>query len=101
MLVDTCVWLDVAKDRNQLPLLDLMDEMIRLDLLRLLVPTTVLEEFQRNRDRVAQESRRSLSAHFRLVKDAVTKVGGEQKKLQDVMSHLCDLQSYVAGFLQR
>ena len=56
MLVDTCVWLDVAKDRSQLPLLDLMDEMIRLDLLRLLVPTTVLEEFQRNRDRVAQES---------------------------------------------
>ncbi|WP_263383535.1 PIN domain-containing protein [Granulicella arctica] len=91
MLVDTCVWLDVAKDRSQLPLLDLMDEMIRLDLLRLLVPTTVLEEFQRNRDRVAQESRKSLSAHFRLVKDAVTKVGGEQKKLQDVMSHLDDV----------
>jgi hypothetical protein len=33
MLVDTCVWLDLAKDRSQLALLDVIDEMIRLDML--------------------------------------------------------------------
>ncbi len=38
MLVDTCVWLDLAKDRSQLPLLDVIDEMIRLEMLILIVP---------------------------------------------------------------
>jgi hypothetical protein len=32
-LIDTCVWLDLAKDRRQAPLLDLIDEMIRLEML--------------------------------------------------------------------
>jgi hypothetical protein len=55
MLIDTCVWLDVAKDRSQLPLLDVIDEMIRLDMLTLIIPRAVLDEFKRNKERVAQE----------------------------------------------
>jgi hypothetical protein len=70
MLVDTCVWLDLAKDRSQLPLLDVIDEMIRLEMLILIVPRVVLDEFKRNKERVAQESRKSMSSVFRLVKDA-------------------------------
>lgn len=95
MLIDTCVWLDMAKDRSQLPLLDVIDEMIRLDMLTLIVPQVVLEEFKRNRERVAQESRKSMSAHFRLVRDAVTKVGGERKRLEVVLSHLDDVNHKI------
>lgn len=91
MLIDTCVWLDVAKDRSQLLLLDVIDEMIRLNMLTLVIPQVVLDEFKRNKERVAQESRKSMSTHFRLVRDAVTKVGGEKKRLEVVLSHLDDV----------
>jgi hypothetical protein len=91
MLIDTCVWFDLAKDRSLLPLLDVIDEMIRLDMLTLIIPRVVLDEFRRNKERVAQESRKSMPAHFRLVKDAVTKVGGEKKRLEVVLSHLDDV----------
>ena len=44
-LIDTCLWLDLAKDRRQAPLLDLIDEMIRLGMLGLIVPRLVLVGF--------------------------------------------------------
>jgi PIN domain len=95
LLIDTCVWLDVAKDRSQLPLLDVIEEMVRLGMLTLIVPRVVLDEFMRNKERVAQESRKSMSSHFRLVKDAVTKVGGESKRLEVVLSHLDDVNHKI------
>jgi hypothetical protein len=95
LLIDTCVWLDVAKDRNQLPLLDVIDEMVRLGMLTLIVPRVVLDEFRCNKERVAQESRKSMSSHFRLVKDAVAKVGGERRRLEVVLSHLDDVNHKI------
>lgn len=95
LLIDTCVWLDVAKDRTQLPSLDVIDEMIRLNMLVLLVPRVVLAEFKRNKERVAQESKKSMSSHFRLVREAVSKVGGEKKKLEAVLSHLDDVNHKI------
>src|ERR1700685_1481409 len=95
LLIDTCVWLDVAKDRSQLPSLDVIDEMIRLNMLTLLVPRVVLDEFKRNKERVAQESKKSMSSHFRLVREAVSKVGGEKKKLEAVLSHLDDVNHKI------
>lgn len=95
MLLDTCVWLDLAKDRSQLPLLDVIDEMIRLDMLTLTVPRIVLEEFQRNKERVAQESSKGILAHFRIVREAVSKVGGEKKLLETVLSHLDDVNHKI------
>jgi hypothetical protein len=87
-LIDTYVWLDLAKDRRQAPLLDLIDEMIRLEMLGLIVPRIVLEEFKNNKERVAQESSKSLSAHFRLVREALNKVGGEKERLDSVLAYL-------------
>jgi hypothetical protein len=51
----------------------------------------VVDEFRRNRERIARESAKSLSVHFRLVKEAVGKVGGDKKKMQVVLSHLEDV----------
>jgi hypothetical protein len=94
-LIDTCVWLDLAKDRRQAPLLDLIDEMIRLGMLVLIVPRIVLEEFKSNKERIAQESSKSLSAHFRLVREAVNKVGGEKKRLDSVLAYLDDVNHKI------
>ena len=88
MLIDTCVWLDLAKDQKQAPLIGVAEQLVKLGLLTMLVPRTVLDEFRRNRERIAKESAKSLSSHFRLVKDAVGKIGGDKKRVKLVLSHL-------------
>ncbi len=61
----------------------------------LIVPRLVLDEFRRNRERIAKESAKSLSAHFRLVKEAVGKIGGDKKKMRVVLSHLDDVDHKI------
>ncbi len=95
MLIDTCVWLDLAKDQKQVPVLGVVEEMIKRDMISLIVPQVVLTEFRRNRERVAKENARSLSTHFRLVKDAVGKIGGDKRKTNLVLSHLDDVDHKI------
>ena len=38
MLIDTCVWLDLAKDPKQTPVLDVIEELLRREMLSLIVP---------------------------------------------------------------
>ena len=91
ILVDTCVWLDLAKDTRQAPVLGVVKEMIKQKLITLLVPRLVLDEFRRNRTRIVTESTKSLSSHFRLVKDAVGSVGGDKRRVRAVIRHLEDV----------
>jgi hypothetical protein len=95
ILIDTCVWLDLAKDPKQTPVLGVVEEMVRRGMVTLIVPRVVLDEFRRNRDRIAKESAKSLSAHFRLVKDAVSKIGGDKERVQIVLSHLDDVDHKI------
>ena len=95
MLVDTCVWLDVAKDPRQVPVVGVIEEMVKHKLIELIVPRMVLDEFQRNRGRVAKEISKSLSTHIRLVKDAVAKIGGDKRRMRVVLSHLDDVNHKI------
>jgi hypothetical protein len=95
LLVDTCVWLDIAKDPKRTPILDVVGEMIRLGKITLIVPRIVLDEFQRNRERIARDSAKSLSTHFRLVKDAVGKMGGDKRRVKAVISYLEDVDHKI------
>jgi len=95
MLIDTCVWLDLAKDQKQVSVLGVVEEMVKRGMLSLIVPRVMLDEFRRNRERVAKESARSLSAHFRLVKEAVGKVAGDKRKTRVVLSHLDDVNHKI------
>ncbi len=99
MLIDTCVWLDLAKDQRQVPVLGVIEEMIKRGMVSLIVPRVVLDEFGRNRERIAKDSAKSLSAHFRLVKDAVGKIGGDKRRMRLVLSHLDDVdqKSRIVG----
>jgi hypothetical protein len=72
-----------------------VEEMVRLKLVELIVPRIVLDEFRRNRERIAKESAKSLSTHIRLVKDAVDKVGGDKGKMHVVLSHLDDVNHKI------
>jgi hypothetical protein len=95
ILVDTCVWLDLAKDQRQAPVLGVIEEMVSKGMVTLIVPRVVLDEFRKNRERIAKESAKSLSAHFRLVKDAVDKIGGNRRRVNIVLSHLDDVDHKI------
>ena len=43
ILIDTCVWLDIAKDPNLYHLIDIVEEMKRIGQLELIVPCIVIE----------------------------------------------------------
>src|SRR5262249_35026960 len=91
MLIDTCVWLDLAKDQKQVAVLGVVEEMVRRKTLSLIVPRLLLDEFRRNRERVAKDSAKSLTSQVRLVKDAVEKAGGDEQRTRLVLSHLDDV----------
>jgi hypothetical protein len=80
ILIDACVWFDLAKDYQQQPILTALEELIRLGDIELILPRTVIDEFARNKARVIQESCRSLSGTMKRVKEAVEKFGDPRKK---------------------
>jgi len=80
ILVDTCVWLDIVKSPDQQALLNIIEELIKRKELSLIVPRTVIDEFERNKERVIKESSQSLSNIIKRVKDVVDKFGDPKKK---------------------
>jgi hypothetical protein len=95
ILVDTSVWLDLVKDPKQVPVVGVVEEMVSQKLIELIVPRVVLDEFRLNRERIANESAKSVSTHVRIVKDAVHRVGGNKKRLRAVISHLDDVNHKI------
>jgi plasmid maintenance system killer protein len=80
LLIDTSVWLDLAKDYRQLPIIDALKYIWEANELELILPTTIVEEWSRNKERVIAESKRSLSSHFRLVREAVAQFVPESER---------------------
>jgi hypothetical protein len=95
VLIDTCVWLDLAKDPKQIAIADAIQQMVNHQLIELVVPSIVLEEFRKNKDRIAKESAKSLSAHFKVVREAVGRAGGRSRTLKTVLTHLSEVNHKV------
>jgi len=91
VLIDTCVWFKLAEDHQHTPLLQVVSGAVALGKMKLIVPTQVVDEFNRNRARVAKAADKSLSGHIREVRKAVMKVGGDKKKTQMVLAHLAEV----------
>lgn len=62
MLVDTCVWTDLAKDPTGQSLIRTLAESVRADDITLVVARTTLNELARNRDQLIEEIGRSISS---------------------------------------
>lgn len=80
ILIDTCVWLDLAKDYQQQAILAALEELVRHGKVELILPRIVVDEFARNKARVVEESGRSLSGTLKRVKEAVEKFGDPRRK---------------------
>jgi hypothetical protein len=95
VLIDTSVWLGLAEDPKQTPLLTALENMVDDGSLNLLVPQVVITEFEKNRARVAKSSAKSLSSHFNLVKDAIRKTSGDKKEKDKVLTYLSDVDHRI------
>ena len=90
LLVDTCVWLDMAKDYRHQPTLAALEQMIESGDVSLVLPQQSVVEFARNKDRIIKDSARSLSSHFKRVKEAIKQFGKSEGR-QQVLVSLDDL----------
>ncbi|WP_141521671.1 PIN domain-containing protein [Novosphingobium sp. PC22D] len=75
ILIDTCVWLDIAKDYRHLKTLDVLIDLIRDGEAELVVPQQTLDEFERNKGRIVKETSQGISAVFKRVSDAIRQHG--------------------------
>jgi PIN domain len=80
VLIDTCVWLDLAKDHQQQAILAALEELIRQGDITLILPRTIVDESARNRARIVEESGRSLSGTLKRAKEAIEKFGDPRQK---------------------
>jgi hypothetical protein len=90
LLIDTCVWLDLAKEHQQKALLAALEELTRNGDVELVVPRTVVDEFSRNKSRIVEEGRHSLSSTLKRVRDAAERLG-DRKKKRVVLDYLSDM----------
>ena len=80
LLIDTSVWLDLAKDYRLSAVLTALEDLINAGTVELIMPQILLDEFARNRDRVVEQSRRSFSSHIKRVREAVAEFGEEERR---------------------
>lgn len=87
LMLDTCVWLELSSKKNELPILAAIEYLVEQGIIKLLIPDLVKEEYDRNKDRVANQTRQRLSQECKLVADIVESFGGPNKQAAiDVIS---------------
>ncbi len=90
LLADTSVWLDLAKNVSGEQLIAACRVLVHQGRLQLLVPKVVVDEFERNRDRVEADMTRSVTSTFRRVRAAVNEHGRGEGR-EETLKHLDDL----------
>lgn len=94
ILIDTCVWLDIAKDYQQRVTLTTLEELIQQGDIELILPRVIIDEFARNKERIIEESMRSLSGTLKRVKEVIEKLGDPEQK-QIVLSQINDVNQRI------
>ena len=79
LLVDTSVWLDLAKRRDGQKWIVAIRVLMFQKKLELLVPTVVLNKFKRNRGRIEAAMTSSVADRFKLLKKDLDEYGGEDR----------------------
>lgn len=79
LMLDTCVWLDISTQKAELPMLTAIEHLVEDGVIKLLVPELVRTEFERNKDRVIESTRKRIASEIRAVKGMIQSFGGEGK----------------------
>jgi hypothetical protein len=96
LLIDTCVWLDLAKDPQQASILGVLEELVDMKEVHLLVPQIIYTEFDRNRARIVKHSSQGLSTYLKQAKELLSRFGDPKKK-KAVLEQLNDVDHRISG----
>ncbi|MGE3651245.1 MAG: PIN domain-containing protein [Reyranellaceae bacterium] len=100
VLIDTCVWLDLAKDHKQQALLDALEQLVKAKEVELILPSQVVDEFARNKARIIKESSQSLSSTLKRVREVVQRVAPRKGK-RSFLRQLSELDHQLPSFGER
>lgn len=88
LLIDTSVWLDLAKRRDGQQTIVPIRLFMHWNRLELLVPSLILDEFERNRPRAEAAATTSVRERFRLLRKDLQEYGGDvTQQWLDEMTH--------------
>ncbi|WEK04701.1 MAG: PIN domain-containing protein [Candidatus Devosia phytovorans] len=96
ILVDSSIWLDMAKDHRLLPVLDALRHLVDEERVVLIVPDIVEAEFARNKDRVVEDARRGFASHLKRVRDAVVQFAEDDAKRNATLQQISELDHRIA-----
>ncbi len=80
LLVDTCVWIDLVKRHKQLPLLDVLENLINAGVVELILPQIVFDEFESLKPRVLREATQGVSSILQRARAFVERLADENAK---------------------
>ncbi|MFO3698219.1 PIN domain-containing protein [Enterobacter huaxiensis] len=78
-MLDTCVWLDISSKKAELPMLTAIEHLVGDGSIKILLPDLIRAEYERNKDRVIEATRKRLSSEFRVIKGVIESFGVEGK----------------------
>lgn len=106
VMLDTCVWLDISSQKSELPMLTAIEHLVEDGVIKILLPDLVRTEYERNKDRVIEGTRKRLANEFRVVKGVIESFGGDGRDvalqtLDDVNHRLPILSEATEGTVKR
>ncbi|WP_204126628.1 PIN domain-containing protein [Pseudomonas ogarae] len=106
VMLDTCVWLDISSQKSELPMLKAIEHLVKDGVIKILLPDLVRTEYERNKERVIEATRKRLANEFRVVKGVIESFGGDGKDmalatLDDVNHRLPILSEATEGTVKR
>jgi hypothetical protein len=93
LLVDTSTWLDLCKRRDGQRWIVALRLLAHQGDVELLVPRLVIDEFERNRDRVKMSMTASIAQRFKLIKQDLDDFGGSDQ--EQALQVIADLARHV------
>ena len=87
--LDTCVFLDISTKKQDLALVSALEELVETDVVKLVVTDLVAEEYERNKEDVANKTARRLSQEFKQVKAVVSEfASANQEQTLEVLNDI-------------
>jgi hypothetical protein len=94
LLIDTCVWLDLAKSTKGENVIHILEQLVGENKIELILPEIVLTEFERNKDRTIARAKKSVSEHLKKVRELVFSYSDKDNR-QTILNELNNLDHLI------
>lgn len=94
VLFDTSVWMDLATEPREQGIIWVLEQALREKFVELILPETVVEEWNRNREKTLRKERERMTSALRSARWAVEQVGSKKDR-RTLVRQLDDLRTKV------